>query len=51
MGYEQIALKLLKRLSAEDKLILFILILFCIENRCDKYFKLILLIIFISGFK
>ncbi len=51
MGYEQIVLKLLKRLSAEDKFILFILILFCIENKCDKYLKLMLLIIFISGFE
>lgn len=50
MGYEQIVLKILKQLSSEDRFILFILILFCLEKRCDKYLKLMLLIIFVSGF-
>lgn len=49
MGYEQIVLGLLKKLNKEDKFILFILILFHIENRCDRYLKLMLLVIFISG--
>lgn len=49
MGYEQFVLKFLKKLNREDKFVLFILVLFCIENRCDRYLKLMLLIIFISG--
>lgn len=49
MGYEQIVLKFLRRLNREDKFILFLLVLFIIENRCDRYLKLMLLIIFISG--
>lgn len=49
MGYEQIVLRFLKKLNREDKFILFILVLFCVENRCDRYLKVMLLIIFISG--
>lgn len=49
MGYEQIVHNLMKKLNKEDKFVLFILVLLHIENRCDKYLKLMLLIIFISG--
>lgn len=49
MGYEQIVLNLMKKLNKEDKFVLFILVLLHFENRCDKYLKVMLLIIFISG--
>lgn len=49
MGFEQIAFKFLGKLRREDLLILLLLIFICLENRCDKYLKLVLLIIFISG--
>lgn len=49
MGLEHIVFKFLGRLSREDLLVLLLLIFLTIENRCDKHFKLILLIIFLSG--
>ncbi|MDF2840580.1 MAG: hypothetical protein K0Q99_1352 [Clostridia bacterium] len=49
MGFEKIAFKFLRRLRREDLLVLILLIVFTLENRCDKHFKLVLLIIFITG--
>jgi len=49
MGFEQIAFKYLRRLKLEDILILLLLIFITLENRCDKNFKILLLIIFLSG--
>jgi hypothetical protein len=48
MGLEQTAFKLLSRLRFEDMMVLFLFVFFTIENRCDRYFKIILLIIFLS---
>ena len=49
MGFEQIAFKFLGRLKREDLLLLLLLIFLILENRCDRNFKLVLLIIFLSG--
>lgn len=49
MGFEKVVFQLLGRLSREDLIVLGILIFFCIENRCDKYLKIVLVIIFLSG--
>lgn len=48
MGLEQTAFKLLSRLRFEDMMILFLFIFLTVENRCDRYFKIMLLIIFLS---
>jgi hypothetical protein len=49
MGFEQIAFKFLGRLRLEDLLILLLLIFLILENRCDRNFKIVLLVIFLSG--
>ncbi len=48
MGLEQTAFKLLSRLRREDTMVLFLFIFLTIENRCDRYFKIMLLVIFLS---
>jgi len=49
MGFEQIVFKFLGRLRREDLMVLFLLVFLILENRCDKHFKLVLLIVFLSG--
>lgn len=49
MGFEQIVFKFLGRLSREDLLVLLLLAFLFIENRCDRNFKIVLLVIFLSG--
>lgn len=49
IGLEQIAFKILGRLGREDKMVLFLLIFLTLENKCDKYLKIALSVIFISG--
>lgn len=48
MGLEQTAFKLLSRLRFEDMMVLFLFVFLTIENRCDRYFKIILLVILLS---
>lgn len=49
MGSLQIAFKYLRRLKLEDILILLLLVFITLENHCDRNFKILLLIIFLSG--
>ncbi|MDF2891378.1 MAG: hypothetical protein K0R80_1745 [Clostridia bacterium] len=49
MGFEQVVFKFLGRLSREDLLVLLLLVFLIFENRCDRNFKIILLVIFLSG--
>lgn len=49
MGFEQTVFKFLGRLNREDLMVLLLLVFFCIENRCDRYLKIVLLIVFLSG--
>ena len=49
MGFGQIAFKLLGRLKLEDIMILLLLVFIILENHCDRNFKIVLIVIFLSG--
>ncbi len=44
---ERLALSILNRLSPEDFLILAVIFILYIENKCDKTFLIIMLLVFI----
>ncbi|MHB1394955.1 MAG: hypothetical protein ACYCYE_18250 [Clostridia bacterium] len=47
MGLERLALDMLSRLTPEDFLVLAIVFILYIENKCDKTFLVIMLLVFI----
>ena len=49
MGIEGIVFKFLGRLKRADLMVLLLIVFLISENRCDRNFRLVLLIIFLSG--
>lgn len=47
MSIERLALGILSRLSPEDFLILAVVFILYVENKCDKTFLVIMLLVFI----
>lgn len=47
MGVERLVLGMLSRLSPEDFLVLAIVFILYIENKCDKTFLVIMLLVFV----
>ena len=47
MGMERLVLSILNRLSPEDFLILAFVFILYIENKCDKTFLIIMLLVFL----
>ena len=47
MSMERLALSMLSRLSPEDFLILAVVFILYIENKCDKTFLVIMLLVFL----
>ncbi|HOE57205.1 MAG TPA: hypothetical protein PLL98_02835 [Bacillota bacterium] len=47
MGVERLILGMLSRLNSEDFLILAVVFILYIENKCDKTFLLIMLLVFL----
>ena len=47
MGMEHLILSILNRLSPEDFLILAVIFILYIENKCDKTFLLIMFLVFL----
>ena len=47
MSVERLALGMLSRLSPEDFLILAVVFILYIENKCDKTFLVIMLLVFV----
>ena len=47
MGVERLILSMLSRLSPEDFLILAVVFILYIENKCDKTFLVIMLLVFL----
>jgi len=47
MGVERLALGLLSNLSPEDFLVLAVVFILYIENKCDKTFLIIMLMVFL----
>lgn len=47
MGLERLALTMLSRLTPEDFLVLAVVFILYVENKCDKTFLVIMLLVFI----
>ena len=47
MGLERLTLTMLSRLTPEDFLVLAIVFILYVENKCDKTFLVIMLLVFI----
>jgi hypothetical protein len=47
MGIERLMLGILSNLTPEDFLLLAVIFILCVENKCDKTFLIIMLLVFI----